>query len=220
MSEELREWHWEEILDAGRDNLIIPRRLTWEFGERAREYLNATEEFLDRDYFAPAYQKADSAPKHEKMVLGGAHSYISSLTSAHTSSTASLHASRAPVADDGSARQPPVPTMRAGKAARRRVQPRGAGGRRRSSRRVRTVGGEAQRHLRVRRVRYRSSVRTLASAQKSTTARRAALASGVSSVALATTSDASRLRGGGSGAVAARSASRKRARSDGHRAAT
>ena len=63
--------HWEEILDADRDNLIIPRRLTWEFGERARERLNATEEFLDRDYFAPAYEKADSAkPKHEKMLDG------------------------------------------------------------------------------------------------------------------------------------------------------
>ena len=68
MSSVNRQWQWEEILDAERDNLTIPRRLTWEFGERAREYLNATEEFLDRDYFAPAYEKADSAPKHDKMM--------------------------------------------------------------------------------------------------------------------------------------------------------
>ena len=71
MSAANRQVQWEEILDAGRDNLIIPRRLTWEFGERAREYLNATEEFLDRDYFAPAYEKAASAkPKRGKMLDG------------------------------------------------------------------------------------------------------------------------------------------------------
>lgn len=55
MHQHLRDEWWDLIVDAERDNLMIPRRLTWTSTPRTREYLNAAEPHLDRDYFAPAY---------------------------------------------------------------------------------------------------------------------------------------------------------------------
>ena len=50
-----REGMWGVLCDAGRDSLLIPRRLTWSTEPRSREYLNAKELNLDHAYFASAY---------------------------------------------------------------------------------------------------------------------------------------------------------------------
>ena len=51
-----RDAHWATILDAGRDNLLIPRKLEWSSTPRTREYLNAADgPSIDVAYFASAY---------------------------------------------------------------------------------------------------------------------------------------------------------------------
>ena len=55
MDSDVRDDLWSVILDVGRDNLRIPRRLEWSTAPRSRESLNATEGSLDHSYFAPAY---------------------------------------------------------------------------------------------------------------------------------------------------------------------
>lgn len=55
MSPFVRGRQWAYIIDAGRDNLKIPRCLEWATSPRAREYMNMREEHLDLDYFATAY---------------------------------------------------------------------------------------------------------------------------------------------------------------------
>ena len=51
----LHTYRWSVICDAGRDTLLIPRRLVWSTEPRSRESLNAKELNLDHSYFAPAY---------------------------------------------------------------------------------------------------------------------------------------------------------------------
>jgi len=58
MDSSRRQRHWDLIVDAGRDNLRIPRRLEWALAPRSREYLNAKEVDLDENYFAAAYKHA------------------------------------------------------------------------------------------------------------------------------------------------------------------
>ena len=51
---------WSEILDAGRDDMRIPRKLEWSRSPRTREYLNATnpgQPQLDYDYFSCAIMR-------------------------------------------------------------------------------------------------------------------------------------------------------------------
>ena len=56
LSQEERDEHWAIILDAGRDNLHIPRRLEWSATPRTREYLNAADgPGYAVQYFAPLY---------------------------------------------------------------------------------------------------------------------------------------------------------------------
>ena len=55
MDADERDAEWRLILDAGRSNLKIPRKLEWSTSPRTREYLNMTESHLDANYFAPAY---------------------------------------------------------------------------------------------------------------------------------------------------------------------
>lgn len=51
-----REAEWRLILDAGRDNLRIPRTLEWGTTPRTREYLNALDGETAAEYFAPVYR--------------------------------------------------------------------------------------------------------------------------------------------------------------------
>ena len=56
LDQEDRDAHWATILDAGRDNLLIPRKLEWSSTPRTREYLNAADgPSIDVAYFVSAY---------------------------------------------------------------------------------------------------------------------------------------------------------------------
>ena len=71
MGAEERKAEWQLILDAGRDNLSIPRCLEWSTSPRTREYLNMAEAYLDADYFAHAYGGGAARRAHKRMAKIG-----------------------------------------------------------------------------------------------------------------------------------------------------
>ena len=67
LNQEVRDAHWDLILDAGRDNLKIPRKLEWSTSPRTREYLNAADSpELELEYFAPVYASSRSVRRVER----------------------------------------------------------------------------------------------------------------------------------------------------------